>query len=544
MDNLRDWLNTHLDWMDTQMATQDSLRDSLGYHASSRLTLTLTDAQGNALQKDIAGNAPADALAAVGQPLKLTVRGGNDTNGTAVLYVNGRRISETATAANATTVLNVPAEALTARAGEKNVLEIQIEKPDGSINASRYVTVAVTATGVHEHSYEAAVTAPTCTEAGFTTYTCGCGDYYIADETPALGHTEVTAPDQEPTFDKPGMTGGTVCAVCGETLAERVEIPVRDYNEGIVPLDVLTATAGDWQRGYEATEGPAALVLDDDFGTIWHTDWYGTSRENHWLQLELNEEYIVDGLRCKPRQGGGSNGIITKYEIQVSDDGEHFETVASGEWENNKDWKVVSFEPQAVKYVRLVALDAVTDNSFVFASAAEIRLTGVKAGEDAFYLDPIRWARQEGITTETAFNPNGLCQRAQVVTFLWRAAGSPEPTLTVNPFVDVKESDFYYKAVLWALENGITTGMTAEKFGPYALCSRAQVVTFLWRAMGCPGSAAEVAFTDVPGGAFYTDAVAWAVANGITRGVSTTAFGAEAVCSRAQIVTFLYRTMA
>ena len=163
----------------------------------------------------------------------------------------------------------------------------------------------------------------------------------------------------------------------------------------------------------------------------------------------------------------------------------------------------------------------------------------------AFYFDPVEWAVEKGITTgatATTFNPNGECQRAQVVTFLWRAAGSPEPTKNENPFTDVKESDFYYKAVLWAVEKGITNGLTADTFGPFALCNRAQVVTFLWRAMGSPASEAEVSFTDVIPGQFYSTAVAWAVENDITNGISATEFGVGGTCNRAQVVTFLYRT--
>lgn len=141
VDDLRSWFNEHLTWLDEQMATQDSLRDSLGYHPSSRLELTLTDAEGKALEADAAKMAPAEGIVAKGQSLKLTIKGGNDTNGIAALYVNGRRISETTTEANATTTVEVPADSLTAMPGEKNILEIQIEKPDGTINASRYVTV-------------------------------------------------------------------------------------------------------------------------------------------------------------------------------------------------------------------------------------------------------------------------------------------------------------------------------------------------------------------------------------------------------------------
>ena len=369
-----------------------------------------------------------------------------------------------------------------------------------------------------------------------------------------------------------------------------------------IPVEFLTATAGDSQSG----EGPAR-VLDNDAGTLWHTNWYGTSRTNHWIQFELSEDYTVDGLRYQPRQSG-TNGNITKYEVQISNDGQTFETVKSGTWEGNASWKIVNFSGVQAKYVRLVAVNAMTDSSYVFASAAEIRLTGVKVGahehsyeasvtaptcteggyttytcecgdsyvadevaalghewkgiscvrcgetrenpftdvpEGSFYIDPVLWAVENGVTTgatATTFNPNGNCQRAAVVTFLWRAAGSPDPTTTVNPFTDVKESDFFYKAVLWAVEEGVTNGISADKFGPFELCNRAQVVTFLWRAMGKPDSSAEVSFADVQAGQFYSTAVAWAVENGITNGISATEFGVNGICNRAQVVTFLYRT--
>ena len=131
------------------------------------------------------------------------------------------------------------------------------------------------------------------------------------------------------------------------------------------------------------------------------------------------------------------------------------------------------------------------------------------------------------------------------MTFLWRAAGKPEPTMTGNPFTDVSEGDFYYKAVLWAVENGITNGTDAAHFSPMGVCNRAQVVTFLWRALGQPGfEAAEQPFTDVPAGSFYEQPVLWAVENGITAGMTATSFGPNANCNRAQIVTFLYRAYA
>ena len=145
--------------------------------------------------------------------------------------------------------------------------------------------------------------------------------------------------------------------------------------------------------------------------------------------------------------------------------------------------------------------------------------------------------------TETTFNPFGKCQRAQVVTFLWRAAGKPEPVSTENPFVDVKEGDFYYKAVLWAVENGITNGSDDTHFSPYGKCNRAQVVTFLWRAAGKPEPvSSENPFVDVKEGDFFLNAVLWAVENGVTNGIDATHFNPYGVCNRAQVVTFLYRS--
>ena len=165
---------------------------------------------------------------------------------------------------------------------------------------------------------------------------------------------------------------------------------------------------------------------------------------------------------------------------------------------------------------------------------------------NSFYFAPVAWAVESQVTsgaTATTFNPGGQCQRAQVVTFLWRAAGCPMPTAVENPFVDVKEGDYYYNAVLWAVEKGITAGVDATHFAPTQSCSRAQVVAFLHRAMGSPEiSDVECPFTDVVAGEWYELPVLWAVENGITAGLSANTFGVNTVCNRAQVVTFLYRT--
>ncbi len=169
--------------------------------------------------------------------------------------------------------------------------------------------------------------------------------------------------------------------------------------------------------------------------------------------------------------------------------------------------------------------------------------TDVKEG--AFYYDPVLWAVSQGVTSgvsATRFAPNDPCTRAQVVTFLWRAAGEPQPTSTKNPFTDVNTSAYYYKAVLWAVENGITTGMSATSFGPNNPCTRGQVVTFLYRAAGGSGAYdGENPFQDVKSTDFYYNAVLWAVDYGITTGMTATTFAPGSTCTRGQVVTFLYR---
>jgi hypothetical protein len=167
---------------------------------------------------------------------------------------------------------------------------------------------------------------------------------------------------------------------------------------------------------------------------------------------------------------------------------------------------------------------------------------------DAFYSVPLDYCYARGwVTGATAdtFLPNSNCVRAQVVTFLWRAAGCPAPASMENPFTDVQVGSFYEMPVLWAVENGITNGTSATTFGPNDPCNRASVVTFLWRAAGKPAPESTThSFTDVAPGSFYESAVLWAVENGITNGVSATQFGPTASCNRAQVVTFLYRAFA
>ena len=173
----------------------------------------------------------------------------------------------------------------------------------------------------------------------------------------------------------------------------------------------------------------------------------------------------------------------------------------------------------------------------------------VDVGKTDYFYDAVLWAyyHTPQVTNgldATHFGPYETCTRGQIVTFLWRALGEPAPTITKNPFVDVKESDYYYKAVLWAFENGVTTGTDDTHFAPNAYCKREHAVAFLYRAAGKPEYTNKTnPFSDVSSSAYYYDAVLWAVEKNITKGIDATHFGPTESCQRCQIVTFLYRFM-
>lgn len=341
-----------------------------------------------------------------------------------------------------------------------------------------------------------------------------------------------------------------------------------------IPVSAYTATAGDSQSG----EG-AEMAIDGSSSTTWHTNWYtGPNHDNHWIQIELDDNYLVDGLRYQPRQSG-TNGIITGYEILVSNDGETFTTVAEGTWAANSVWKVVSFEAQNVKYVRLQTTSAVSDQSIVFASAAELRLTGSEAVDCTEHTTELR-GKVDATCTEAGYTGDEVCTNCGMVIAKgeeiaalghtwgeWEVtkdateteAGEKARTCEVcgemeteviaatgepwkNPFTDVAESDWYYNAVAWGSQSKVVAGLSEDKFAPAASCTRAQIVAFLWRAEGRPEAKTEnCPFEDVAASAWYYEAVLWATENGIVYGYSNTQFAPDKTCTRAEMATFLWR---
>ena len=179
-----------------------------------------------------------------------------------------------------------------------------------------------------------------------------------------------------------------------------------------------------------------------------------------------------------------------------------------------------------------------------YDGSESVALPFTDVAEGAYYADAVAWAIQNKVTSgvsATTFAPNASCTRGQMVTFLWKAAGSPEPKSLTTAFTDVKSGAYYEKAVAWAVENKVTTGTSATTFSPDATVTRGQSVTFLWKANNSPAAEGTSAFTDVAASAYYAPAVAWAVEKGVTSGMSATTFAPNSNCTRAQIVTFLYR---
>lgn len=269
--------------------------------------------------------------------------------------------------------------------------------------------------------------------------------------------------------------------------------------------------------------------------------------------------------------GGGGGGASTSYAVSVSSSIDNGSVTVSPKNAAKGTTVTITVTPDAgyeldtltVKDASGNAIDLTreSDTTYTFempsgrvtvdATFAEISTTPsnpfADVASNAYYADAVLWAVENDITegtSATTFSPNASCTRAQMVTFLWRAAGSPEPQSAENPFTDVAANAYYADAVLWAVEQGITTGTSETTFSPNATVTRGQTVTFLYRDAGSPAASAAGTFTDVAADAYYAAAVQWAVSEGVTDGMTSTTFQPDGNCTRAQIVTFLYRYLA
>ena len=435
--------------------------------------------------------------------------------------------------------------------------------------------------GGHVHEFCEWVTTATCTEPGIATRTCACGETETREDA-ALGHDYVVHEVVPPTCTKSGYTVYK-CTRCDKTYKDDPVEPEHKFDEGTVTAPTCTAQGyttytctvcgekyvdeASWvpATGHTAGEAvkenevAATCTAAGSYESVTYCVDCGVELSRETVTVDpLGHDYVVyEVVPPTCTKSGYTVYKCTRCDKTYKDD--------PVEPEHKFDEGTVT-APTCVDLgyttytCTLCGLEYVDEASWVSAlghdyingdctrcdSVQESAFIDVPVG--AFFFDPVAWAVDNGITkgiSATEFGPMEECNRAQVVTFLWRAAGSPSPNSSANPFRDVKPSDFYYEAVLWAVEQGITKGISETEFAPAEKCNRAQVVTFLWRAMGQPEvTAAENPFSDVVATEWYAPAVLWAVEKGITNGIGDGTFGILTNCNRAQVVTFLYRTLA
>ncbi|MFY0387593.1 S-layer homology domain-containing protein [Hominicoprocola fusiformis] len=294
--------------------------------------------------------------------------------------------------------------------------------------------------------------------------------------------------------------------------------------------------------------------------------WYCEACEKYFSDADAKNE-ITQAQTVIPKRhsSGGGSGGSSSYPITVPGKTENGTVTVSPRSAEKGDTVTITVKPDSGYQLDDLAVTdkngkelKLTDKgngkyTFTMPSGkAKINATFTKEAEpspfsdvstSAYYYEAVKWAQEKGITGGIGnglFGPNRPCTRAQIVTFLWRAAGSPAPK-SMSSFTDVPADAFYAKAVAWAVENGITSGTGEGKFSPNAICTRAQSVTFLYRTSGSPAVSGSAEFSDVSTTAFYADAVAWAAKKGITTGIGGGLFGSDNDCTRSQIVTFLWR---
>lgn len=370
----------------------------------------------------------------------------------------------------------------------------------------------------HEHKYTDTVIPPTCTERGCTVHLCACGDKREDSYTPPLGHSYkggicvrcgILDPNKDtqhkhdfiPIVTKPTcLTEGftTYTCSCGECYT-------KDYVSAVGHKTQLqnAKAAGCLTGGYTGDEVCTVCGKVFKQGSV----IFALGHDPHPARVKAptcTESGYTGDLICM------RCGDMTQIGKTVAAAGHKF-------------------------------FGGVCSVCGTKGAEAVPEFDDVKPG--AFYFDAVQWAVKNGITNGTGkntFSPNSVCSRYQIVMFLWRAAGQPEAKAAVS-FADVKPGDIFYEAVQWAVERGITKGTSSTSFSPFAPCTRGQIVTFLYRSAGSPKVSGACNFSDIPADSFCRDAVIWASTEGITNGTSAGRFSPNEGCTRAQVVTFLYR---
>ena len=372
----------------------------------------------------------------------------------------------------------------------------------------------------------------------------------------ACGTTENAGTASEKTEEE--FRNGTVAGLLGEAFAQVGDYPKingpADYSSVDAAIAKANALNKDSYQDFSAVEKAIADVVRDKNIT-------------EQSQVDAMAKAIEDAIAALVKKPSSSSSSRPSYSITTPDKTENGSVNISSTSAKRGSVVTITVTPDA-GYVldkltvtdkdgKELSLTKKSDTEYTFvmpAGKVEITPSFVKQAEEPsrvfvdvktgdYFYDAVLWAVEKGITNGTSaetFSPEDPCTRAQIVTFLWRAAGSPVVNYAMD-LSDVAGDAYYAEAVRWALSEGITTGTSDHTFSPDAVCTREQAVTFLWRAAGSPAVSGESAFEDVGADAYYARAVAWAAQNGVTNGISQALFGTGSDCTRAQIVTFLYR---
>ena len=427
------------------------------------------------------------------------------------------------------------------------------------------------------HSWgEWTVTTPaSCTATGEETRTCDRCAATEKRELAKTGHREVVDPAVEATCTATGLTEGKHCSVCHAVIVAQEVVPMKEHTVVTVPGKAATCTEAGLTDGekcsvcgkeLKAQETIKALGHSWDEGKVTTAPTYektGVKTYTCGICKATKTESIPQLVNSGSGSSGGGSNKTTTYPVNiVTKTEDNGTTSSSSKMASKGNMVTITVEPDRYYVVdEVIIRDSrgkqlpVKDNgdgTYTFEMPADKVMVEptfswvnpfVDVKNTAYYTSAVEWTLKRMITqgtTDITFTPNGSCTRAHIVTFLWRAAGSPEPESAVS-FADVPAGSYYAKAVAWAVENGITLGTTDVTFSPNAACTRAQSVTFLYRASEASASGAPT-FYDVAEDAYYAAAVKWATDNGITNGIGNGLFGSNNTCTRAQIVTFLWRS--